>query len=62
LKQKIFTPKKVNAEPFPELSLDLENRGVDLKKSFCSGTFSINESFYEYSVNQNDLFNDLPND
>ncbi len=52
----------MNAEPFPELSLDLENRGVDLKKSFCSGTFSINESFYEYSVNQNDLFNDLPND
>ena len=30
--------------------------------SFCSGTFSVNESFYKYSVNQNDLIHDLPND
>ena len=58
----MFTPKKVNADPFPELSFDLENRGVDLKKSFCSGSFSVNESFYKYSVNQNDLINDLLND
>ena len=52
----------MNADPLPELSFDLENRGVDLKNSFCSGTFSVNESFYKYSVNQNDLINDLPND
>ena len=48
----------MNADPFPELSFDLENREVDLKKSFCSGTFSVNESFYKYSGNQNDLPND----
>ena len=52
----------MNADPFPELSLDFENRGVDLKKSYGSDTFSVNESFYKYSVNQNDLINDLPND
>ena len=48
----------MNADPLPELSFDLENRGV----AFCSGTFSVNESLYKYSVNQNDLINDLPND